>query len=186
MSSSIASTLVIISTLSILLLFSTSNANSSSTLIERVCSSTRNDFNLKSCVKVLQSEPRVASTTNLFDLSVGIIKSGISRATRTSRHVNSTLNKSSTNPNLKGALQDCKLAYDWIIGSFKSALGEVKEKEYQTATYDLLIGGTDNVIYCEKAVASEGIKDEIILRGNKLAKIFGLSAFEAVCSLELQ
>lgn len=83
---------------------------------------------------------------------------------------------------MKGALKDCKKSYDWAIGSFNSALGEVKENEYEyeTASYDLLLAGTDCIRGCEEAVASKGIKDGIIVSGNKFVRIFGLTAFEAV------
>lgn len=183
MSSSISSTLMIVFIPFILLLFSTPHAASSSTLINKICASTRKDFSVKLCDQVLQSEPRVASATNLYDLSVGIIRSGISRSKRTRRHIKSLLKKNSTDPNMKGALQECKSSYDWVIGSLNSALAEVNQKVYDTATYDLLLSGTDCIRNCEEVVASKVIKDKIIVRGNKLVQVFGLSAYEAVCRL---
>lgn len=89
-------------------------------------------------------------------------------------------NNSTTDLNLKGALKECKSSYDWSIGSFKSALSEVRIKEYETASYDLLLAATDCIHNCEEAVASKRIKDGIIASGNKFARIFGLTAFEAV------
>ncbi|KAL1564937.1 hypothetical protein AAHA92_07215 [Salvia divinorum] len=180
MSSSISSTLIIVFIPFILLLFSTSHAASSSPLIKKICHIVRKDYDVEMCDKTLESEPRVASARNIYDLSIEVMKSGISRSKRTRRHIRSLLKKNSTNPKAKAALEQCKSSYDWAIGSTRSALAEVKEGEYQTATYDLLLAATDCIRDCQEVVTSKVIKDKIIVRGNKLAKIFGLSAVVAV------
>lgn len=180
MSSSIASTLMIIFIHSIFLLISTPTTASSSVLIEQACSTAKNDFGLKLCIQVLQSQPKVASAKTLFALSIQIIESGISRSTDTLSYMESLLKRSSTDPNLQVAVQDCKSAYDAVIVSLKSALGEVEIKEYQTATYDLLVASTDNIQVCERAMTSKQVKDEIISSGNKIVPIFGLSALGVV------
>ena len=182
-SSSISSILFILIIPFILLLFSTPHAASSSPLIKKICASVEKDYDVKMCYKTLEAEPRVASARNVYDLSVEIMKSGISRSKRTRRHIRSLLRKNSTNPKLKAALKQCKSSYDWAIGSLYSGLSEVKEGEYQTATYDLLLAATDCIRNCQQVVDSKVIRDKIIVRGNKLTKIFGISAVVAVDSI---
>lgn len=185
MSRSIAPTLIIIFMNSLLIFtISTPTAASSSALIKKACSTGRENFDVNFCIHILQSQPTIASATNLFDLSIGIINSGIAASTNLRTHVESVLKKGTTDPNLRGALQDCKSSYDAVIVSLGSALGETKEKEYETATYDLLLAGTDNIQVCENIVASRKVKDEIILSGNKIVSTYGLSAYEAVEALD--
>ncbi|KAH6782498.1 hypothetical protein C2S52_000638 [Perilla frutescens var. hirtella] len=83
-------------------------------------------------------------------------------------------------PNLKVALQDCKSSHDSVIRSLHSALIKITDKDYETSTYDLLIAGTDNIEVCQNAVTSKGVKDEIILSGNKVIPIFAFSGYQAV------
>lgn len=187
MYSSVVSILMILFIYSIILLFSMSNviaisaASTSPSMIEEVCSNTQRNFDPKLCIQILRSEQQIVSATNLFDLSIGIIKSGISNATNTRTYVEKMLNKST---NSKGALRECKLSYDSVIGSLNSALSEVRDdKEYQTATYDLLIASTDYIGQCADAVASEKVEDGTILSGNKVVPIFGLAAYNAVESI---
>lgn len=183
MTSSIAPTLMISLIPFILILIQTPNSTSSNALLNQACNTTRKGINPKTCLEVLEPLPKVASAKNLFDLSIAIVESGISRSTDTRTHIEGLLKKAGMNANLKGAMQSCKSAYDGVIGSLKSALSEIKIKEYETATYDLLIASIDDVQVCENAVASKGIKDEIIIKGNKIVPIFGLSAYNVVDQL---
>ena len=164
----------------ILVLVSTSHAASSSPLIKEVCDKVRKNYARKMCDETLESEPRVASATNMYNLTVEIMKSGISRSNRTRCHIEILLKENSTNPKTEEALKQCKESYDWSIGSTRSALGETEEGEYQMASYDLLLSATDCLRDCKKVVASKVINDKIIVRGNELAVIFGLSAFLAI------
>ncbi|KAL0438265.1 UNVERIFIED_CONTAM: hypothetical protein Slati_2309500 [Sesamum latifolium] len=109
------------------------------------------------------------------------MNAGISNATNTRKHIETLLRKSR---DVKGAVHECKLSYESVIGSLNSALSEVRDdKEYLTATYDLKIASTDNIERCAKAVASGKVKDETILSGNKVVPIFGMSAYNAVDKL---
>ncbi|KAL0326021.1 UNVERIFIED_CONTAM: hypothetical protein Sradi_5171400 [Sesamum radiatum] len=106
---------------------------------------------------------------------------GISNATNTRRYIEKLLRKSR---DMKGAVHECKLSYDSVLGSLNSALSEVREiKEYETATYDLKIASTDNIERCADAVAKGKVEDETILSGNKVVPIFGMSAYNAVDKL---
>ncbi|KAK6131436.1 hypothetical protein DH2020_034821 [Rehmannia glutinosa] len=162
----------------------TSARATSSPLIEKACSDSRLRPNSKFCIQVLQSYPKIVSATNLFDLSIAIMETGISSATNTLAYVENMLKRSNVGSNLKDALKECKSSYDAVVVSFKSALNEVKwDKEYQTATYDLQIGSIDDIQLCLDNVASGKIKDGNILSGNKVVPIFGLSAYQVVASL---
>ncbi|KAK6118772.1 hypothetical protein DH2020_047463 [Rehmannia glutinosa] len=174
----------LLSSMSNIIIITNARTTSSSSLIEKACSDPRLRPNSKFCVQVLRSHPKIVSATNLFDLSIAIMETGISSATNTRAYIENLLKKSNVEPNSKGALKECKSSYDSIILSFKSALSEVKyDKEYQTATYDLLIGSTDDIQRCLDNVASGKIKDRNILSGNKVVPIFGLSAYRAVDSI---
>ncbi|KAL2232228.1 uncharacterized protein LOC105179312 [Sesamum indicum] len=153
----------------------------SSSMIKQVCSNRWSNFDSKLCIHILLSKHQIASATNLFDLSIGIMELGISNATNTRTYIDKLLKKLT---DVKGAVRECKLSYDSVIGSLKSALSEVRDdKEYLTATYDLLIASTDSIERCANAVVSGKVEDETILIGNKVVPIFGLSAYNAVDSL---
>ncbi|KAL0363972.1 UNVERIFIED_CONTAM: hypothetical protein Sangu_0494800 [Sesamum angustifolium] len=107
----------------------TSPRSSSSLMIKEVCSCS----NL--CIQILEFEHCIVSVTNLFNLSIEIMNTGISNATNTRRYIEKLLRKCR---DVKGAVHECKLSYDSVLGSLNSALSEVREiKECETATYDL-------------------------------------------------
>ncbi|KAL1564939.1 hypothetical protein AAHA92_07217 [Salvia divinorum] len=170
----------IVFTALILVLFPTPHAASSSPLIKDICAIIKNNYNIDMCDKTLESEPGVASARNMYDLTVEIMKSSISRSNNTRHHIEVLQKKNSTNPEANAALNQCHSSYDYAIGSTRSALAEVEEGEYQTASYDLLLAATDALLNCQEVVASKVITDRIIVRGNKLARLFGYSAFVAV------
>ncbi|KAK6118773.1 hypothetical protein DH2020_047464 [Rehmannia glutinosa] len=173
----------LLSSLSNIIIITNASATSSS-LIEKACSDPRIHSDLKLCIRILQSYPKIVSVANLLDLSIAIMETGISNATNTLAYVENLLNKSNVGPNLKGALKECKSSYDAVIVSFKSALNEIRwDKDYRTATYDLQIGSIDDIQLCLDNVASGKIKDGNILSGNKVVPIFGLSAYQVVDSL---
>ncbi|KAL1551242.1 plant invertase/pectin methylesterase inhibitor [Salvia divinorum] len=172
MPSSIASIVFISASL---LISSTPLATSSSALIDKVCASGKL-ISVATCRKALESEPRVASAKDLYELSIETIKSGITKSSATLDHIKTLLKDNGADP----ALGKCKGSYEWVIVSLNSALGEVGMKEYLTATYDLLLVGSVCIRNCEEVVASKAIKDEIIVQGNQLVKVFGSSAYAAV------
>ncbi|KAG8378086.1 hypothetical protein BUALT_Bualt08G0101500 [Buddleja alternifolia] len=190
MASSIVSILSTLFVSTIFFLLSTQNIVTSSRipstpLIQKACSNTNRGIDSKLCIQILRSQRQVVSAKNLFDLSIGIMELGISNATNTRRYVQRRLNKPKIDPKLKDVLKECKLSYDSVIASFRSALSEVRDdKEYQTATYDLLLASTDYIKPCIEAVASKKIKDGTILIGNRVVPIFGLSAYEVVDRLD--
>ncbi|CAI9778009.1 unnamed protein product [Fraxinus pennsylvanica] len=142
------------------------------------------DYNL--CIKVLKSNPKVASSPNLPTLAINIIKFGISNITNTHTHIKNSQERknvgSAHRPALKASLKACDESYELILISFQSALGEVKDdKEYETATYDLLLARTDDLDGCKKALASKKVEDSSISSGNKFVNLFSTAA-DAVCT----
>ncbi|KAL3638943.1 hypothetical protein CASFOL_016850 [Castilleja foliolosa] len=168
---------ILISTIFLLFLMSNIIVTSSTNpLIEKACSNPRLGSKTKSCIKTLKSQPEIVSAKNFYDLSIAIMETGISNATNTRTYIESLLEK----PNASVALKDCKMSYDAVIASFKSALSEVRDdKEFDTATYDLLIG-TDDFQPCLDDVAAGKIKDPTIFNGNEVAITYGFAAYQAV------
>ncbi|CAA0812491.1 Unknown protein [Striga hermonthica] len=171
------------------LLFLMSNLmvdTSAESLIETACSNDRlYPERTKACIKVLRSHPEIASAKNLYDLSIAIMKTGLSSFTSAQAYIKRQLKRANVGLDVKGALIACNNSYYSGYISFNSALSEVRDdKEYETATYDLLVGCTDDIQSCEDNVALGKIEDPIISRTNDLASIYGLSAYEAVNELE--
>ncbi|GFP86926.1 hypothetical protein PHJA_000836400 [Phtheirospermum japonicum] len=164
-------------------MFNINVISSSNTLIEQACSNSRLRFKLRICIQILESHQQIISANNFYDLSIAIMQSGISSSTNTRTHVKNLLKEPTLGPNLKDALQDCKSAYNGIILAFNMALNEVRGKEYDGATYDLLIGSTDGFKRCLNDVAAGKIKDSMILSGNDVALIYAFSAYQAIDSI---
>ncbi|GFP86925.1 hypothetical protein PHJA_000836300 [Phtheirospermum japonicum] len=153
--------------------------SSSDNLIEQACSNPRLDAKSQSCVQILESQPKIVSAKNLYELSIAIMKSGISSATDTRKYIEKLLDGPAVGPDSKSALQNCKTSYDDVIASFNSALDEVKDdKEFDTATYDLLIGCTDTFQPCLDAAGK--INDPTISSANDATLIYALSAYQAI------
>lgn len=150
---------------------------SSSSLLQETCNKASHvDF----CLQLLQSYQKITSSTNLFDLSIAIMESGISNATNTHAYIKSKLKETNLTPDFMGALRVCDSSYSRAIDSMSSALGEVsKTKEYQTSNYDLSMSCNDAMEPCLKALAFKEIKDDIILSGNKAVEMFA-SSFDDV------
>ncbi|KAL8510858.1 hypothetical protein ACS0TY_017607 [Phlomoides rotata] len=138
------------------------------------------------CFKILESQKKIVLSRNEIELSVTVIESGISNGTNTQTYIESVLKKRILDPKLKGVFQECKSSYDSALVSLRSALLEVKVREYQTATYDLLIASTDNIDRCINVVASKKIKDATILIGNKILPMFGFIGYNVVEDLYIR
>ncbi|KAL3638944.1 hypothetical protein CASFOL_016851 [Castilleja foliolosa] len=161
------------------LIISNIAAISSTSLIETACSNPRLvGPNTLSCIQTLKAQPDVVSAKNTFELAIAIMKAGISSAIETGKHIDKLLG----GPHVGPELQSCKTSYDDVVKAIKSALEEVKDdKEFDTATYDLLIGCTDTFQPCLEAAGK--INDPIISNGNNAMLIYGLSAYQAIDSL---
>ncbi|XP_073120969.1 uncharacterized protein [Henckelia pumila] len=157
-------------------------AGCNSSLILDVCGSTRKEVNLdqRICVATLESEPGVVAAKDLVSVSIALLEAGISNATKTRSYVQKLLKQPGLKPDHKYVLQKCDRGYEHFGWSFGSALGEVKEKEYDTATYDIKIGYTDNIDECRNALSSKNVKDVAVSKGNEFIYVFGSVAFNTV------
>ncbi|XP_075483836.1 uncharacterized protein LOC142523997 [Primulina tabacum] len=155
---------------------------SPSPLIKDVCGSTAKEVKLdpKICAETLVSEPRVVAASNLVSMSIALIEAGISNATKTRSYVQKMLKRRGLKPDYKYVLQQCDSGYEHFGWSFASALGEVKEGEYDTATYDIKVGYTDNIDECRNALSSKNVKDGAISRGNAFLFLIGEVGFNTV------
>ncbi|XP_073304690.1 uncharacterized protein [Primulina huaijiensis] len=106
-------------------------------------------------------------------MSIALIEAGISNATKTRSYVQKLLKRRGLKPDYKYVLQQCDSGYEHFGWSFASALGEVKEGEYDISTYDLQVGSTDNIDECRNAMSSKNVRDVAISRGNDFLFLIG-------------
>ncbi|XP_073020915.1 uncharacterized protein [Primulina eburnea] len=158
-------------------------STSPSPLIKDVCGSTAKEIKAldpKICAETLVSEPRVVAASNLVSMSIALLEAGISNATKTRSYVQKLLKRRGLKPDYKYVLQQCDGGYENFGWSFVSALGEVKEGEYDTATYDIKVGYTDNIDECQNALSSKNVRDYAISRGNDFLVLIGEVGFNTV------
>lgn len=168
--------------MALLLSSQVASTSSPTSLIKDVCASGRfNHTYYKFCLETLPSEPRVLSAANLVSISNALINAGISKAMKTQSYARKLLKRSGLKPDYRYVLQQCDAAYNYYRASFGSALKEVKEKDYQTANYDLRVTVADDIKgQCQKSLDSKKIKDGVISKGNDLMILFGEVAAQAV------
>ncbi|KAL7117688.1 hypothetical protein ACP275_03G088800 [Erythranthe tilingii] len=159
------------------LLFSTRSAASSSSLISDACSTTnRDNFDVKSCVATLESDKKIASAKNFHDLSAAILKAGIVDTTATRAYL---IKKAAEKSNQKDVYDQCKLAYDSVIGNIKGALSELDD-DPMSSTYDLSLASNDSMQPCLAALRAAGAAaDKTVLAGNNDLFIYIYSAIAA-------
>ncbi|KAL6525125.1 hypothetical protein OROMI_030718 [Orobanche minor] len=150
-------------------------------LIQRACSNDSTDVDTELCLRVLPFVPSVASAKDLSSLLIAIIKAGISNSTNTRAHIEKVLNnQTNAEPRGKEAFRECKLSYDQVVELFTGALEVVGIRDYEAASYSLLIASTDKIKSCQGALTSQKVEDRIIFRANKIVLVFGLSAFTVI------
>ncbi|KAL2503721.1 Uncharacterized protein Adt_19342 [Abeliophyllum distichum] len=160
-----------------------SNANDE--LLTEACINGMEVWDYKLCLQVLQNDFRISSASDVFTLATSIIESGIFNATNTRAFIQKSIENELRDAAYYGSLEDCNDVYNSIIGSFQSALVEVKDhKEYNAATYDLLLLSTDYVNSCQNALDSQEMQNSTISAENKFVKIFGLAALKIVSRLD--
>ncbi|EPS64397.1 hypothetical protein M569_10387 [Genlisea aurea] len=163
-----------------------SSSSSSSSLIKKACTVGRGSVDLNLCVRTLESYREILPAKSLPDLAKRILTVGLSNSTATRSYIERAMTKNPPKP-LMHVLKECKAAYDTLMPTYRIAISEITEdKDYETATYDLLIMASDYVGQCEKAVASNKVGDPVILSGNKAVELFGLSTYQIACDLQKQ
>ncbi|EYU17488.1 hypothetical protein ABFS82_03G083000 [Erythranthe guttata] len=162
-----------------ILVLSKCASSSPSSLISAACSNTGIDnFDVESCIDILESDNKTSPAKNFRDLSVGIMEAGIANATLTRAYLVKKSSEGGSN-NSTGVFRQCKLAYDNVIVNVEIALSDLKV-DPPTATYDLGLAANDSMQPCIAAVRRGNVTDGIVLTGNKSVLIYLNSAVAAV------
>ncbi|CAN4109724.1 unnamed protein product [Withania somnifera] len=159
-----------------LLLASQTKANFNSNLIEKACTVYRPNWDFDFCIKLLNSDPKISPAHTPFDLAIAIIQAGNSHASQTQDYINQKhSHEEATSPVVSSALSVCSKWYGGVVGAFVTALDDVQEKKFQSAS-DHVESANDYAMSCEKAFTSRNIQDDGISKGDNLVMYFSLSA----------
>lgn len=154
---------------------STTTTTTLTKLILEACATSSKDWNQTLCLETLESNPWITSSPDMVTLAITIIEAGLENSTGTRSHIHNMLKNRDLEPGLNLALKSCASLYDLTIGSFKSALVEVKEMEYEMANYDVFIA-EDYVDNCAKESGFYEVSDLWILTRTGFVKYFCLAA----------
>ncbi|RYQ93063.1 hypothetical protein Ahy_B09g099324 [Arachis hypogaea] len=142
-----------------------------SKLVIKVCDATATER--AKCMDIMRSNPKMLSAKNIVQLSQAILELGISKGKEGQKFLKE-LAKKSKSP----ALEQCAgFDYDGVVGSFKSALGEIKE-DPMTANYDAKVA-SDGPDTCDRGLESEKIVNPAITELNKEIRLLSGIAFAA-------
>ncbi|KAM3357055.1 putative invertase inhibitor [Capsicum galapagoense] len=160
-----------------LLLASQTKANNNSNLIEKACTIyNKPNWDFDFCIKLLNSDPKISSAQTPFDLAIAIIQAGNSHSSQTQDYINKKhSHESGTSPLVSSALSVCSKWYGGVVGAFVTALDDVQEKKFQSAS-DHVESANYYAMNCEEAFASRNVKDDGISKGDNLVMYFSLSA----------
>jgi len=141
-------------------------------LHESLCSETKE--NEARCLELLKDDPKIAKAKDNTALTKLILELAIKKGTETQHYLKEVL-KTKPSPNLK----ECATTlYDGVIGSFKSALGELGEDDL-TASYDAGVA-SDGPTTCERALSEAKIIDPSIAALDKDMVLLSSIAFKAI------
>ncbi|KAL1308844.1 hypothetical protein AAHE18_17G134200 [Arachis hypogaea] len=123
------------------------------------------------CMDIMKSNPKMLSAKNIVQLSQAILELGMNKGKEGQKFLTELAKKSKSL-----ALQQCTgFDYDSIVGSFKSALGEIKE-DPMTANYDAKVT-SDGPDTCNKGMANEKIVNPAITELSKEIRLLSGIAF---------
>lgn len=129
------------------------------------------------CLQVLKAEPRIISAKTELELCKVVLQFGIKKGTEGQNYLKEL---AKTNPSK--AITDCaNIHYNEVVGSFKSALGELKV-DGLTANYDAKVAG-DGPTTCDAALAAAKINNPAITTLNKEILLISNIAFVATNNL---
>ncbi|MED6116279.1 hypothetical protein PIB30_098717, partial [Stylosanthes scabra] len=142
----------------ILIIANVAQADKKCALAIKVCDGTLTER--AKCMEIVRSNPKIQSAKNPVQLSQFVLELAIHMAKEGQKFLKN-LAKKSNSP----ALQQCAgFDYDGVVGSFKSALGEIKE-DPMTANYDAKVAG-DGPDTCDRGLAAEKIVNPAITKLN--------------------
>ncbi|AES62322.1 uncharacterized protein [Medicago truncatula] len=140
-------------------------------LVSLLCAASSNKVE---CNKVLSS-PQITQAKNYKQLSKAVIEMALKKAVEGQAFLKGLAQK---NPKLETC---AGFAYDGVVGSFKSCLGEITE-DPQTASYDCGVVG-DGPTQCDRIMADAHIVNPAITALNKQILFLSSLASRAVDKL---
>ncbi|KAK7281358.1 hypothetical protein RIF29_09273 [Crotalaria pallida] len=139
-------------------------------LYESICKETIDTDigTVSSCIQLLKEDPRIPSAKNYLELSKFILEFGVKKGKEGQNYMKKIAKAHPTE-----AVKLCANSYyDYAIGSFQSAILELKE-DILTATYDAKVAG-DGPAYCADILAEIKIENPLI---NKEVSLISVVAF---------
>ncbi|XP_050252010.1 uncharacterized protein LOC126698670 [Quercus robur] len=100
----------------------------------------------------------------------------VANSTKSKAYIYDLLNKNHTEP-----IKQCSFWYGAVVGSFRSALGELDE-DTLTANYDAKVAA-DGANICENALASAGVQVPSISTRNNYVRLYSSIGFEVTNDL---
>ncbi|KAK7343748.1 hypothetical protein VNO77_12757 [Canavalia gladiata] len=129
------------------------------------------------CMSILRSDPKILNAENYLELSQAILELALKKGIEGQNFL-----KELVQINDVPAIKECaNLHYDGVIGSFRSALKELKE-DPDTANSDAKVAG-DGPDACDRALASAHIVNPDIAALNRQIKLLSNTAFQAINKL---
>ncbi|CAL0302995.1 unnamed protein product [Lupinus luteus] len=114
------------------------------------------------CLQILKADPKLVTAKNYGELSKYILEFALKKSIEGQNFLKGVMK---TNPS-SAAIKECAtFDYDGVVGSLRSALGELKE-DSMTANYDAKVSG-DGPTTCDRALAAEKISNPAISALNK-------------------
>ncbi|KAJ1424980.1 Pla a 1-like [Sesbania bispinosa] len=124
-----------------------------------------------SCMNILKSNPKFMHAKNIRQLTAAFLEMAINKGIEGQNFLKG-LAQTTNSP----AITQCaNFDYDGVVGSFRSALGELKEDPL-TASYDAKVAG-DGPETCDRGLASEHIVNPQIIALNKQILLLSKIAF---------
>nr|KYP64646.1 hypothetical protein KK1_019249 [Cajanus cajan] len=144
-------------------------------LIGQTCKNA--EKNEANCTKILRGIPDVVRAKNYFDFSKAILEFSLKEGTAGQNFLKELATK-----NNASAIVDCaNVHYNEVVGSFWSALGELKE-DPETANYDAKVAG-DGAVNCQDVLNAAHIVNPDINALNYKMSLLSLIAFLATNNL---
>ncbi|PON52638.1 Pectinesterase inhibitor domain containing protein [Parasponia andersonii] len=167
----------LLSILFLLFLSSPPSTKAESQLVDTICQET---LNYTMCLEALGSDPQAKTTTDLKVLAKITLRLSISNAKDSLRFINKMINNineiTDDQPIVAlAALKQCAYWYEAVIGSFKSALVELKE-DIMTANYDIKVAA-DDADYCQNELVSKKVDVPSLSERNYQVKLYSSIGF---------
>ncbi|KAK7391236.1 hypothetical protein VNO78_19648 [Psophocarpus tetragonolobus] len=146
-------------------------------LINEICRETVKEE--ANCLKILKADAKVVRAKHTFEFVKAVLELAIRKGKEGQNFLRGLLKKGKS-----PAIASCaNRLYGGMIGSFWSAIGELKEDPL-TASYDARVAG-DGPAYCESAIGEEHIVNPAISALNHRSSLLCQIAFLATNKLPM-